>query len=96
MEPFYSSFGKKNRVALFFVWLKSRIEWSHSILCLVGESYECRGRRGQRALTSGRALASIRFYGAGVFQLLMVNFHMEIQESFHSYFVGNQTSRKLE
>jgi hypothetical protein len=31
-----------------------------------------------------------------VFQLLIVNFHTEIQEPLHSYFVENQTSRKLE
>jgi hypothetical protein len=31
------------------------------------------GRRGRRALTFGRALAYGRFYGAGVFQLLIVN-----------------------
>jgi hypothetical protein len=53
-------------------------------------------RRGGRALTSGRTLASGHFYGAGAFQLLIVNFHMEIQEPLYSYFVGNQTSRKLE
>jgi hypothetical protein len=43
MESFYSAFGKKNRAAPFFVWLKSRIERSRSILCLVVEPYECRG-----------------------------------------------------
>jgi hypothetical protein len=48
-----------------------------------------------------RALTSGRFYGARAFQLLIinlliVNFHMKIQEPLHSYFVGNQTSRKLE
>jgi hypothetical protein len=48
-----------------------------------------------RALTFRRALASDRFYGAGALQLFTVNFHMEIQESLHSYFVGNQTSRKF-
>jgi hypothetical protein len=42
MKPFYSVFGKKNRVTPFFVWLKSRIERSRSILCLVREPYECR------------------------------------------------------
>jgi hypothetical protein len=42
MESFYSAFGKQNRVALFFVWLKSRIEWSHFVLCLDGEPYEYR------------------------------------------------------
>jgi hypothetical protein len=47
------------------------------------------GRRGRRALTFGRALASDRFYGARAFQLLIVNFHMKIQEPLHSYFVGN-------
>jgi hypothetical protein len=54
------------------------------------------GRRGRRALTFGRALASDRFYGARAFQLLIVNFHMEIQEPLHCNFVGNQTSRELE
>jgi hypothetical protein len=54
------------------------------------------GRRGGRALTSGRALASGYFCGAGAFQLLIANFHIEIQKSLHSYFVGNQTFRKLE
>jgi hypothetical protein len=43
MEPFYSLFGKQNRATLIFVWLKSRIERSRSVLCLVGERYECRG-----------------------------------------------------
>jgi hypothetical protein len=43
MKPFYSAFGKKNRVTLFFVWLKIRIERSRSILCLVREPNECRG-----------------------------------------------------
>jgi hypothetical protein len=38
------------------------------------------GRRGERALTFGRTLASGRFFGAGAFQLLIVNFHKEIQE----------------
>jgi hypothetical protein len=52
--------------------------------------------RWRRALTSGRALASDRFYRAGAFQLLIVNFHIEIQEPLHSYFVGNQIARKLE
>jgi hypothetical protein len=45
MEPFYSPFGKQNRATLFFVWLKSKIERSRSIFCLVGEPYECRGKR---------------------------------------------------
>jgi hypothetical protein len=35
------------------------------------------GRRGKRALTSKRALASGRFCGARAFQLFMVNFYME-------------------
>jgi hypothetical protein len=51
---------------------------------------------GGRALTSERAFASGRFCGAGAFQLLIVNFHMEIQEPLHSYFFENQTFRKLE
>jgi hypothetical protein len=45
IEPFYSVFGKKNRAASFFVWLKSRIERSRSILCLVREPCECRGEK---------------------------------------------------
>jgi hypothetical protein len=82
-------FGKKNRVALFFVWLKSRIERSRSILCLVRESYKCRGEERESAHIQS-------FFGARAFQLLIVNFHMEIHKSLHSYFVENQTSRKLE
>jgi hypothetical protein len=54
------------------------------------------GRRGGRALTSERPLASGHFCIAGALQLLIVNFHMEIQEPLHSYFVRNQTSIKLE
>jgi hypothetical protein len=46
-------------------------------------------------VTSGRVLTSGHFCGAEVFQLLIVNFDMEIQELLYSYFVGNQTSRKL-
>jgi hypothetical protein len=58
MESFYYVFGRQNRTALFFVWLKSRIERSHSVLCLVKKSYACRGR----TLKSGRALISGRFF----------------------------------
>jgi hypothetical protein len=53
------------------------------------------GRRGGRALTSGRALAFDRFCGARAFQLLIANFYMKIREPLYSYFVGNQTSKKL-
>jgi hypothetical protein len=35
MELFNSSFDKQNKVTLFFVWLKSRIEQICSVLCLV-------------------------------------------------------------
>jgi hypothetical protein len=77
MEPFYSAFGK-NIVVPFFVWLKSRIERSRSILCLVREPYRCRGEERRESAHVRRALASGRFYGAGVFQLLIVNFYMEI------------------
>jgi hypothetical protein len=42
MEPFYYPFGKQIEATLFFVSLKSRIEQSRSVLCLVGEPYECR------------------------------------------------------
>jgi hypothetical protein len=51
----------------FFVSLKSRIEWSRSISCLVGESYKWEVGRGRRALAYTRALVSGRFYGAGAF-----------------------------
>jgi hypothetical protein len=78
MELFYPVFGKKNRAAPFFVCLKSRIERSRSIICLVGELYECRGEERGEALASGRALASGCFCGSRAFQLFMVNFHMEI------------------
>jgi hypothetical protein len=53
------------------------------------------GEEGERS-RSGERSHSIVFYGAGALQLLIVNFHMKIQEPFHSYFIGNQTSRKLE
>jgi hypothetical protein len=43
MESFHSVFSKQNEVIPFFVWLKSTIERSRSVLCLVGEPYECRG-----------------------------------------------------
>jgi hypothetical protein len=38
----------------------------------------------------------VLFYRPGVFQLSMVSFYIEILEPLHSYFVENQTSRKLE
>jgi hypothetical protein len=41
IEPFHFVFGEQNGIAPFFVWLKSRIERSRSVHCLVGESYEC-------------------------------------------------------
>jgi hypothetical protein len=41
IETFYSVFGKQNGTAPFFVWLKNRIERSHSVYCLVGEPYDC-------------------------------------------------------
>jgi hypothetical protein len=34
-------FGEQNGITPFFVWLKSRIERSHSVHYLVGELYEC-------------------------------------------------------
>jgi hypothetical protein len=90
MEPFDSAFGKKNRTAAFFVWLNSRIERNRFILCLVREPCECRGEEGECSCSRER-LHPVIFYGAGAFQLLTVNFHIEIQEPLHSYFVGNQT-----
>jgi hypothetical protein len=62
MEPFYSVFSKQNRVALFFVWLKSRIEQGRSVLCLV---LWLEWKRGRRPLASGH------FGGAGAFQLFI-------------------------
>jgi hypothetical protein len=78
-----------NRVALFFVWLKSRIEQSCSILCSVGEPYKCRRKERGESAVSERALASGCFYEARAFQLFIVNFYIEIQKPLHSYFVGN-------
>jgi hypothetical protein len=34
-------FGKQNGTAPFFIWLKSKIEQSRSVYCLVRESYDC-------------------------------------------------------
>jgi hypothetical protein len=78
MELFYSAFGKQNRAAKFFVWLKSRIERSRSVLCLVGEPYEC-GREESACVWESAHIRS--FYGVGAFQLFMVNFHMETPEA---------------
>jgi hypothetical protein len=61
MKLFYSAFGKKNRAAPFFVWLKSRIERSRSILCLVREPYECRGEE-RRESAHVRETARIRSF----------------------------------
>jgi hypothetical protein len=73
MKPFYSAFGKNG--ATFFVWLKSRIERSRSILCLVREPYECRGKERGRVPASEKALTSNRFCGVRVFQLFKVKFY---------------------
>jgi hypothetical protein len=61
IESFYSAFGKKNRAAPFFVWLKSRIERSHSIICLVREPCECRGEK-RRVSAHVRESARIRSF----------------------------------
>jgi hypothetical protein len=45
-------FGKQNRAALFFCWLKSRIEQSRFVLCLVESHMSVEGRRGRRVLAS--------------------------------------------
>jgi len=55
IERFHSSFLEWSRPILrlasrteslyFFIWLKSKIERSRSVLCLVGESYTCRGEK---------------------------------------------------
>jgi hypothetical protein len=65
---------KESEATLFFVLWKSRIKRSRSVLCLVGEPYM--SIEGRRALAFRRALVSGRFYGAGAFQLFMVNFYM--------------------
>ena len=96
MEPFYSAFGKKNKVVSFFVCLKNKNSEAVSFFVWFENYMGVEERRGRRALTFERALAFDRFYGTGAFQLLIVNFHMEIQEPLHSYFVGNQIARKLE
>jgi hypothetical protein len=41
IKSFHSVFNKQNRTTPFFVWLKSRIERSCSVYCLVGEPYDC-------------------------------------------------------
>lgn len=56
MKSFYSTFGKLNKITLFFVWLKNRIKRNYSILCLVEELYDIDGRR-EQTLVFGRALA---------------------------------------
>jgi hypothetical protein len=48
MESFHSVFSKQNEVVPFFVWLKSTIERSRSVLCLVGEPYKCGGEENAR------------------------------------------------
>jgi hypothetical protein len=50
MKPFYFVFGKQNIVTLFFVWLKSKIVRSRSVFCLVGESYEYRGKEREESI----------------------------------------------
>jgi hypothetical protein len=39
----------QSEATLFFVWLKSRIEWRCSVLCLVGEPYEYGGEEGEES-----------------------------------------------
>jgi hypothetical protein len=96
MEPFYSAFGKKNKVVSFFVCLKNKNSEAVSFFVWFENYMGVEERRGRRALTFERALASYRFYGAGVFQLLIVKFHIEIQSRSTLIFVRNQTFRKLE
>jgi hypothetical protein len=64
--PFHYVFGKQNITALFFVWLKSRIELSHSIHCLVGDPYECGGEKSEEWLEFDR------FGGAGASQIFAI------------------------
>jgi hypothetical protein len=91
MEPFCSAFGKQNRVAPFFVWLKSRIEQNRSVLCLVREPYEYRWEESTRVWESARIRS---FSRAGAFQPFMIDFYMNTQESLRFFFVGNHTSKK--
>jgi hypothetical protein len=75
IEPFYSVFGKQNGTTPFFVWLKSIIERSRSVHCLVGvlESH--------MTLEWRRALATGRFGGARASQIFSI---YRLQESLRS------------
>jgi hypothetical protein len=72
IESFHYMFGKHNKTTPFFVWLKSRIERSRSVYCLVGEPYDLEWRRVRRALASARALTSGRFGGARASQIFTI------------------------
>lgn len=63
MDSFYSEFGKQNRVAPFFVWFKSSIKRSRSVLYLVGKPYKFRGEEREERLVFRRALKSSHFVG---------------------------------
>jgi hypothetical protein len=62
---------------------------------LVRESYECRGKERRESAHVRESARIGRFCGAEAFQLLIVNFYMKIQESFHSYFVGNKRPENM-
>jgi hypothetical protein len=89
MDPFNSVFGKQNGVALFFVWLKSRIERNRSVLYLVGEPFECEGEEREEALASGR------FGGAMTSQLFMVYYHMETPGAIALHFRWKPSIQKI-
>jgi hypothetical protein len=68
IESFHSVFVEQNGTAPFFVWLKSRIERSRSVHCLVGESYEC----GQEEREESARVASGHFGGARTSQIFVI------------------------
>jgi hypothetical protein len=73
IKPFYSPFDKQNKPTLFFVLLKSRIERSCSVLCLVREPYKCRGEKREESAHIRESAPSDHFGGAGALQLFIVN-----------------------
>jgi hypothetical protein len=76
MEPLHSVSGKSNKVALFFVWLKSRIGWCCFVLCWVGESYECGGKEREESTRIHESAHVRSFWWSVGIQLFMVYSHM--------------------
>jgi hypothetical protein len=95
----YSMFGRQNKTVSFFVWLKSRIEQSHSVICLVGELYECRGQEREESALVRESARIQSFLCNGIITTIYNKFtygDSSLQEPFHSSYVGNQTSKKYE